>query len=116
MNDHDLDAVLRRMCPQGYALARFEHGQPLMRIGVNELISNPQLAVEALGPQGAKALARALLAVGQQHVVVAECMSKLADEKAAKAGGPAPPVRGLRRRIRGGPSQAAVRRLGEGEG
>jgi hypothetical protein len=95
MNDRDLDAVLRRMCPQGYALARFEHGQPLMRIGANELISNPRLAVEALGPRGAKALARALLAVGQKHVAVAECMCKLADEKAANAGAQVGPARGL---------------------
>src|SRR5262245_28712497 len=81
MRNDDLNSVLQQLCPQGYALARFEHGRPLMRIGARELISNPRLAVEALGPVGAKALAGALLAVGQQHVAVAECMRKLADEK-----------------------------------
>ena len=78
---HDCDAlneVLRRMCPQGYALLALEHGTPILRLGARELISNPQLAYEALGPRGTKALAHALLAVGQRHVAVAERMLELA--------------------------------------
>jgi hypothetical protein len=82
MHDEDLNAVLRRMCPQGFALLALEHGTPMLRLGAKELISNPLLAVEALGPRGAKALAHALLAVGQQHVAVAEGMLALADKKA----------------------------------
>jgi hypothetical protein len=82
IHDDDLNAVLRRMCPQGFALLALEHGTPMLRLGARELLSNPLLAVEALGPRGAKALAHALLAVGEQHVAVAEGMLKLADKKA----------------------------------
>jgi hypothetical protein len=84
----DLNAVLQRLCPQGYALLRHEHGTEMLRLGARELIGNPRLACEALGPRGAKALARALRAVGQQHVAVAERMDELAT--AAEAGGSRP--------------------------
>jgi hypothetical protein len=77
---HDLNEVLRRMCPQGFALLRFEHGTEMLRMGARELMGNARLAVEALGPRGAKAFGRALLAVGQQHVAVAERMIELAEE------------------------------------
>ena len=52
------------------------------------LVHNAQLAVEVLGPRGAKAFGRALLAVGQQHVAVAERMLQLAEEKAAAESAP----------------------------
>ncbi len=81
MTDDDLNAVLYRAFPQGYALLRLEHGAAILRLGARELISNPQLARDALGPQGVGKLGRALRAVGQQHVAVAERMLELAEEK-----------------------------------
>jgi hypothetical protein len=84
MHDDYLNAVLRRMCPQGFALLALEHGAPMLRLGARELVTNPRLAVEAIGPRGAKALGRALLAVGQRHVAVAERMLELAEEKAGR--------------------------------
>jgi hypothetical protein len=50
----------------------------ILRLGARELINNPQLAYEALGPKGVKSLAQALLAVGQRHIKVAERMLELA--------------------------------------
>jgi hypothetical protein len=82
IDDATLNEVLRRMCPQGFALLALEHGAPMLRLGARELVGNPRLAVEALGPRGAKAFARALRAVGQQHVAVAERMLELVGEKA----------------------------------
>lgn len=78
MRDDDLNEVLQRLCPQGFALLRFEHGTEMLRMGARELIGNPTLAYAALGPRGTKALAKALLAVGQQHVAVAERLLELA--------------------------------------
>jgi hypothetical protein len=80
LHDDELNAVLKRMCPQSFALLRFECGTEMLRIGARELISNPRLAVGSLGPVGARSLAHALLAVGQQHVACAETMLQLAAE------------------------------------
>lgn len=44
--------------------------------------------VGRIGPRGAKAFGRALLAVGQRHVAVAERMIELADEKAGRESEP----------------------------
>jgi hypothetical protein len=74
----DLSDILQRMCPQGYALLRHEGGTEIMRLGVKELVSNPRLAYEALGARNTRALARALLAVGERHIKVAERMLELA--------------------------------------
>jgi hypothetical protein len=80
----DLNVVLQRMCPQGFAILRHERGTEMLRLGARELIGNPQLAFEALGPSGTRAFGRALLALGQQHVAVAEHMIALADETASE--------------------------------
>jgi hypothetical protein len=81
IDDDTLAEVLRRMCPQGYALLDLEHGTPILRLGARELVSNPRLAYAALGPHGTKALGKALLAVGQRHVAVAERMLELAGDE-----------------------------------
>jgi hypothetical protein len=64
MHNDDLNEVLRRMCPQGFAILRFEHGTEMLRMGARELINNPSLARNALGPKGTRALARAVGALG----------------------------------------------------
>jgi hypothetical protein len=74
----DINSILQRAFPQGTALLRHEHGSAILHLGARELVSNAQLAYEVLGPRGAKALGKALLAVGQQHVAVAERMLELA--------------------------------------
>jgi hypothetical protein len=83
----DLAQALLRMAPQTSALARHERCTPMLQIGARILIEEPQRAVDELGPRGAKAFARALRAVGQQHLAVADRM----DELAAKAEAGAPP-------------------------
>jgi hypothetical protein len=74
----DINEIVQRAFPQGAAIIRHEGGGGLMYRGARDLIHNAQLAVEILGPRGAKALANALLAVGQRHVAVAERMRELA--------------------------------------
>lgn len=76
----DLNEVLARAFPQGTALLRFERGGAVLHLGARCLVNNAQLAVEVLGPEGARPFARALLAVGQRHVAVAERMLELAAE------------------------------------
>jgi hypothetical protein len=83
----DLAQVLMRMAPQTIALARHEHCTPLLQHSAREMATNARLAVDELGPQGARAFARALRAVGQQHVAVAERMDELAAEAEAAAAG-----------------------------
>jgi hypothetical protein len=82
MDDDDLNAVLRGAYPQGYALLRHEGGTGILLLGAREVISNPRVARDTLAPRELRALGRALLAVGQQHVAVAERMLELAEEKA----------------------------------
>jgi hypothetical protein len=86
INDADLDEVLRRAYPQGYALLRCEHGAELLNHGARQLIGSPHLALEVLGPQGVGKLGRALLALGQRHVAQAECLIELAGEAPAAGG------------------------------
>jgi hypothetical protein len=82
----DLARILMRMAPQTNALARHERCTGLLQRSARELATNPQLAVDELGPQGARAFARALRAVGQQHVAVAERIDELAAEAETAAG------------------------------
>jgi hypothetical protein len=86
----DLSRVLQHMAPQTRAMARHEHATGLLQRSARELATNPQLAVDELGPQGARAFARALRAVGQQHVAVSERVDELAAEAEA-AGAEASP-------------------------
>jgi hypothetical protein len=79
----DLNEVLRRMCPQNFALLRLEHGLPILRLGARELVSNPRLAFEA-SARAASGAQAALLAVGQRHAAVAERMLELAEEEAGR--------------------------------
>jgi hypothetical protein len=85
MHDDDLNEILRRMCPQGFALLRFEHGTEMLRMGARELLANPRLAYEALGGRGTRALGRAQIAHGQQHVANGERLLELAAEGEAAA-------------------------------
>jgi hypothetical protein len=77
----DIAEALRLAFPQGTALLRLENGIEMLNHGARQFAANPRLAVEALGPRGATKFAKALLALGQQHVAVAERMLDLADEK-----------------------------------
>lgn len=67
------------------AALRLEGGIELLNHGARQFAANPRLAVEALGPRGAKKFANALLALGQQHVAVAERMLELVE--AGEGGG-----------------------------
>jgi hypothetical protein len=81
----DLSTILQRFTPQALALSRFEHSMPLLHLGAAEMLANPQLALEALGPKGARALGGAVIALGERHVSVGQRMIELAAE--AEAGG-----------------------------
>jgi hypothetical protein len=81
----DLNEVLRRVFPQGYAVLRHEHGAELLQFGARQLVGDARLAVEVLGAKGARRLAHALHAVGERHQCVAERMLELAEEKASGA-------------------------------
>ena len=81
MNNYDdIDEILSRAFPQGSRLIRIEGGGRLIYTAARDLIGNPDLAVEVLGPRGATALARAVIAIGQRHVKVAERMLELVAE------------------------------------
>jgi hypothetical protein len=86
INDADLDEVLRRAYPQGYALLRLEHGAELLNHGARHLIGSPHLALEVLGPQGVGKLGRALLALSQRHTAQAERLLELAQADAEAPG------------------------------
>jgi hypothetical protein len=79
IDNADLDEVLRRAFPQGYALLRREHGAELLNHGARSLIGSPHLARE---PQAVGKLGRALLALGQRHVAQAERLIELVGEPA----------------------------------
>jgi hypothetical protein len=91
----DLAAVLQGLCPQTRGMARHEHVTPLLQHSAREMATNAQLAVDELGPQHARRFARALRAVGQQHVAVAERIDELAAEAQA-ASARVPDTAGLR--------------------
>jgi hypothetical protein len=78
----DINDVLSRAFPMGARLLRHESGGAILHLGARDLVENARLAVEVLGPRGAKALGRALLAVGQRHQAVGERMLELAEEHA----------------------------------
>ena len=99
MHDYDdINEILDRAFPQGSRIIRIEGGGRLIYTAARDLIGHPDLAVEVLGPRGARALGHALLAVGQRHVKVAERLLKLAEEKAraesARATDSRPPKEG----------------------
>jgi hypothetical protein len=81
----DLNTILQQMSPQALALARHERSAPMFRRGAAGLVTSPALAVQVLGPKGAKALARALITVGQRHIANGERMQELASEAEAAA-------------------------------
>ena len=80
--------ILSRAFPQGSRLIRLEGGGRLIYTAARDLIGNPDLAVEVLGPRGATALARAVGAIGQRHMKVAERMLELAAERAGEESAP----------------------------
>jgi len=88
INDDDLTAVLKRAYPQGAALLHHEGGTGILRLGAREVLDNPLVARDTLRPRELRALGRALLAVGQQHVAVAERMLQLAEDKAREPSTP----------------------------
>jgi hypothetical protein len=90
INADDLDEVLRRAYPQGYALLRLENGIELLNHGARGLIGSPHLALEVLGAKGVGKLGRALLELGQRHVAQAERLLELAGEGPAAGGNRAP--------------------------
>jgi hypothetical protein len=79
--EHDIDTVLRWAYPQGTALLAREGGLPILRAGARAMLSSPGYALEVLSPEAVRKLGRALLALGQQHVCVAERMIQMAEEK-----------------------------------
>jgi hypothetical protein len=91
IDDADLNTVLARAYPQGYAVLRFEGGTGIMRIGAREVIRNPVLARGTVAPRGLRAIARALRAVGQQEIACADRLDELAAE--AEAGATSAPDR-----------------------
>jgi hypothetical protein len=62
-----LDDILGRAFPQGARLLKHEAGGAIMHLGARDLIENARLAVEVLGARGAKALGRALVAIGHRY-------------------------------------------------
>ncbi|HWE20367.1 MAG TPA: hypothetical protein VG758_24850 [Hyphomicrobiaceae bacterium] len=80
----DLNAILQRWCPQTRGLVRFERCTPLLQRSAKELVSSPRLAVEELSPQGADAFERAVRALGEQYLAVADTIQEMRAE--AKAG------------------------------
>ena len=89
IDDDDLNSVLSRAFPQGYAMLQHENGTQLLRHSARSLIGSPQLAYEILGAKTTKALGRALLALGERYVKCAERLLKLAEEKARAQRAPA---------------------------
>jgi hypothetical protein len=77
----DLDEVLRRAYPQGYALLRCENGITLLHHGARQLIGSPKLALEVLGSKATAKLGRAVVALGQQRVAEGEGLLDVAGEK-----------------------------------
>jgi hypothetical protein len=94
MHNDDLNEILRRMCPQGFAILRFEHGTEMLRMGARELINNPSMALEALGPKGTRAFARAVGALGERYTAIRERLDELAAEGEAAAAGSSGPCDG----------------------
>ena len=84
IDDEDLNAILSRAFPQGFALLRHEDGTELMRHGARSLIGSPQLAYEVLGAKATKALGHALRALGERYVACADHLLKLAESAPSK--------------------------------
>ena len=87
--DDDLNEVVRLAFPQGTALLRLENGIELLNHGVRQLVANPEIALQVLGPRGVGKLGRALLAVGQRHIAVAERTLEL-EQAGAESAQPKP--------------------------
>jgi hypothetical protein len=94
IDDDDLNAILKRLYPQGYAICGSEGGTGILRIGAREVLNNPLVARDTLSARELRALGRAAVARGEVYVSQGTRCQQLADEKdrAAVPGGMADPA------------------------